>query len=278
MKQKFFTITEQSTQTSARRGTLVTDHGSFPTPLLVCPADQERMADDHAQVLWSSGLATKAHYHEHQLKAAGGLHGIYHWNGGLITTAGSWEALNSGKPFKLDQKGIHYDDGGKQVFLSPEASAKEAAVAGTDISIALSDCPPYYSSYDHLKKHTEQNNRWMKRAADSHERKQLKLFGVIEGGGLKELRQASVNFVTGLNFDGYAIGGFTKDVAADELQRVVKETAPMLPVDQPRLLSHVKDVPSLQTAVSSGVDIILASAGADIAKLQDALHQLLDNF
>lgn len=278
MTQKFFTITEQSTQTSARRGILVTDHGSFPTPLLVSPADQADTADKHVQVIWSSGLATKAHYHEHQLKEAGGLHGIYHWNGGLITTAGSWEALNSGNPIKLDQKGIHYDNHGKQVFLSPEASAKEAAVAGADIAVALSDCPPYYSSYDHLKKHTEQNNRWMKRAADSHERKQLKLFGVIEGGGLKELRQESVDFVTGLNFDGYAIGGFTKDVATDEIQRVVKETVPMLPDNQPRLLSHVKDEQSLQIAVDSGVDIILASEDADITKLQNALQRLLDNF
>ncbi|WP_367341945.1 tRNA-guanine transglycosylase [Limosilactobacillus sp.] len=276
MTNNFFTIQERSKHRAGRRGTLVTAHGTYQTPIIV-PA-----VDDHSQastsMIWANGLTTKAHYHEHQLKHDGGLHGIFHWSGGLISTAGGWEALNNSQSFQLDQKGIHVDVQGKQVFLSPEASAKEAAVAGVDIAVALSDCPPYYSSYDHIKKHVEQNNRWMKRAAQSHERQQLKMFGVIEGAGLKEMRQASVDFVTSLGFDGYEIGGLTKDVPSDELMRLVKETAPLLPDDQPRMLSRVSDPAVLQAAVNSGVDIILASPEANLAQLNKTLQKLNDNF
>lgn len=222
-------------------------------------------------MIWANGLITKARYHEHQLKHDGGLHGIFHWSGGLISTAGSWEALNNSQFFKLDQKGIHVDVHGKQVFLSPEASAKEAVAAGVDIAVALSDCPPYYSSYDHIKKHIEQNNRWMKRAAQTHERQQLKMFGVIEGAGLKEMRQASVDFVTSLGFDGYEIGGLTKDVPSDEIMRIVQETTSLLPDEQPRMLSHVSDPNVLLAAVNSGIDIILASPEANLAQLNKTL-------
>lgn len=278
MEKELFKMTAQSSQTAARRGQLVTAHGTYQTPILVAAAQDEDSAKTNDTMIWTNGLTTKARFHEHQLRTAGGLHGVYGWSGGLVNTAGSWGVFNSGHQFKLDQKGIHYQAREKQVYLSPENNVKGAVVAGADITVALSDCPPYYASYDHIKKHVEQNNRWMKRAAQSKERQQLNLFGVIEGAGLKELRQASVDFVADLGFDGYEIGGFTKDAPADEVKRVVQETAAMLPTGKPRLLSHVSDPTVLQSAVNNGVDIILASPDADVTQLQNALRQVMDNF
>lgn len=269
-----FTISQTSNRTRARRGVLITPHGTYRTPLLVKPLS----ADSDQGMAWTSGLRVKLAYHEHELKRAGGLPGLLHWPDSLIVASGSSDVFNNGHAFKLDQKGIHYVGAEKEAFLSPEVSVREAAVSGADIAIALSDCPPYYSSYDHLKKHTEQNNRWMKRATQAHDRQNVALFGVIEGGGLKELRQISIDFVTQLGFAGYVIGGLTKDVALPEASRLIQEVVPRLPAEAPRLLERVGDKELLSVAINSGVDILLASPDADLRRLQQRLSQINANF
>jgi queuine tRNA-ribosyltransferase len=81
------------------------------------------------------------------------------------------------------------------------------------------------------------------------------LFGIVQGSTDPELRAESVAALTGIGFEGYAIGGLAVGEGQAEMFRVLDFTAPLLPEAQARYLMGVGKPGDLLGAVRRGVDM-----------------------
>jgi queuine tRNA-ribosyltransferase len=69
------------------------------------------------------------------------------------------------------------------------------------------------------------------------------------------LRLQSAKALTGIGFDGYAIGGLAVGEPQETMLRVIETTAPELPTDKPRYLMGVGTPDDLVEAVARGIDM-----------------------
>lgn len=106
----------------------------------------------------------------------------------------------------------------------------------------------------------ERTHRWAKRSLDHHhslirENKRISLqalFGIVQGGREESLRKKSAEFIGGLDFDGFGIGG---SFAKEDMETVVKWVNEILPKEKPRHLLGIGEPEDLFMGVENGVDL-----------------------
>ncbi len=81
------------------------------------------------------------------------------------------------------------------------------------------------------------------------------LFGIVQGGMYLDLRQEAVTELRQMGFDGYALGGLSVGESKEVMFQIVAETAPLLPIDQPRYLMGVGMPEDILFAVKQGIDM-----------------------
>ena len=211
---------------------------------------------------------------------AGGLHAFIGRDAPLITDSGGFQVFSLARPNEADvlelksrrpskQKG---DDGlliraneagvlfksyrdGRDVALTPESSVAAQKLIGADIIIPLDELPPYAIDQKSLKKSVYMSHRWEARSLRAHLRDKRKqaMYAVVHGGVDRELRRMSVEYLSSLPFDGFAIGGsLGRD--SEELIELLRFLMPLMPKDRPNHLLGIGDVPSIDGAVPTGVD------------------------
>jgi queuine tRNA-ribosyltransferase len=126
---------------------------------------------------------------------------------------------------------------------------------GVDIMMCLDECVPYPASYEYTKNSLERTTRWAKRCTESANHGNQALFGIVQGGMFKDLREKSAGDLIGLNFDGYAIGGLSVGESAELMLSMVENTASLLPEEKPRYLMGVGTPENIVEAVKRGVDL-----------------------
>lgn len=194
---------------------------------------------------------------------SGGLHTFMQWGGPILTDSGGYQAFSMSDTAKVTDDGVtfrsHVD--GSLVSLSPERAMETQNLLGADIIMALDDCPPSVADAgeDHGRRLDQANARtirWLERCALAHARpRDQALFGIVQGGTDLERRSESARAVTGVDLPGYAIGGVAVGEGYEEIVRVVRHTAPLLPADRPRYLMGVGYERDLVAAVRAGVDM-----------------------
>jgi len=125
---------------------------------------------------------------------------------------------------------------------------------GVDIAMALDECPPYPCSRDVAAEAMERTHRWAARCLNAHEPPQA-LFGIVQGGVHEELRRASIDTISAMPFDGFAIGGVSVGEPTELQRPVVSLCAPLLPVEKTRYLMGVGHPGDILHAVSAGIDL-----------------------
>ena len=198
------------------------------------------------------------------IEGAGGLHKFMNWNGPILTDSGGFQVFSLATLMKVRDEGVEFQshiDGSKH-FLSPEDVVDLQLSFGSDIIMPLDECVPYPCAEDRAGEAVEITTDWARRSkarfnanrAKSPSKKPL-LFGIIQGSIYRNLREKSVEEITALNLDGYAIGG----VSVGEKEKLIREigtyTANLLPEEKPRYLMGVGVVADILEAVSSGVDM-----------------------
>jgi len=144
---------------------------------------------------------------------------------------------------------------GQRVFLTPESTVQHQKKLGADIIIPLDELPPYRVSKERLRESLYLSHRWEARSLREHlnNPKQQAMYAVVHGGVDRELRQESIDYLSSLPFEGFAMGGsFGK--LGDELADIVGFMAPQLPDDRPKHLLGIADLPSIRSCVVHGVD------------------------
>jgi len=253
---------------AGRRCRFVTAHGVVETPTFMpVGSDGAVRTLTPAQVVAAGGPAVVLGNTFRLLLAPGpevvaqhgGLHRFMGWERSILTDSGGFQIFSLPGAAVTDS-GIRFPDprkehAGREVWLDPEESLRIQGLLGSDIAMALDECPGYPATHAQVAAAVARTSAWAARCCFAHARPGQLLFGIVQGGTFADLRRRSIAEITGLPFDGFAIGGVSVGEGSELIHQVVAETAPQLPVDRPRYLMGVGLPEDILTAVAAGCDL-----------------------
>ena len=251
----------------ARRGVVHTPHGDIQTPIFMPVGTQatvksitpEELEEEiKAQIILSNTYHLYLRPGDELVKEAGGLHKFMNWNKPILTDCGGFQVFSLSDLRTISEDGVEFKshlDGSKH-FFSPESVMEIEEDLGADIIMAFDECCPYPSTYEYTKKSTERTTRWAARCKEAHKNTEKQgLFGIIQGGFYKDLREKSTQDLIKLDFPGYAIGGISVGEPKEEFLDILRHTAPLMPENKPRYLMGVGSPDYLIEAALAGIDM-----------------------
>jgi queuine tRNA-ribosyltransferase len=259
----------------ARTGILETPSGTVKTPVFMPVATSGSVKTLSAEEVRLLGaeiiLGNTYHLHirpgEEVIEKLGGLSKWSNWNGPILTDSGGYQAYSLGrtknKLSKIRDDGVkfrsHLD--GEMIFFSPQKVLDIQKSLGSDISMVLDDCPPIEATEKRVRQAVDRTNEWAKRSVEYwHQQKMGEqgraLFGIIQGGLFKELREMSARQIQSLPFDGIAVGGVAiASEGKEKIDRAVDYVAPLLDKARPHYLMGVGEPIDLIRMVDKGIDM-----------------------
>lgn len=267
-----FTLHHTDPETSARAGTVETDHGKIETPIFmpvgtvgsVKAVSQQALTEDiKAQIILGNTYHLFLRPGTDTLQQAGGLHGFMHWDGPILTDSGGYQVYSLAANRKLTEEGVTFSshiDGSKHMF-TPERVVDIQRTIGSDIMMVLDECPPYPSEYDYAKKSMEMTHRWAVRCKAHWEKEppmyghSQALFPIIQGSTYRDLRTQSTEFIAELDLPGNAIGGLSVGEPHEVMYEFTELSCNILPKDKPRYLMGVGTPENLLECIALGIDM-----------------------
>jgi queuine tRNA-ribosyltransferase len=249
----------------ARRGVVETAHGRFETPAFMPVGTQgsvkgvlpEQLRDLGAEILLCNTYHLYLRPGTEVIQRFEGLHRFMHWDGPILTDSGGFQVFSLAKLRKMTEEGVRFQshiDGSSHLF-SPERSIEVQAALGSDIMMALDECPPGTSNRNEVIRSLELTARWLKRCVETPKRDYQNLFGIVQGGMFEDLRQKSLERTLEFDLPGYALGGFSVGEEKSLMRRVIEGIAPGLPLEKPRYLMGVGIPEDLIFAIDLGLDL-----------------------
>ena len=180
------------------------------------------------------------------------------WDRPILTDSGGFQVFSLGALRTISEEGVEFKshlDGSKHLF-TPEKVMEIEEDLGADIIMAFDECVEHGASYEYTKQSMERTTRWAKRCKDAHTNiDEQSLFGIIQGGFYKDLRDKSLEDLVALDLPGYAIGGISVGETKEEFLDILRYTAPKMPEDKPRYLMGVGTPDYLIEAAMAGIDM-----------------------
>ncbi|MBC7788136.1 MAG: tRNA guanosine(34) transglycosylase Tgt [Methylophilaceae bacterium] len=249
----------------ARRGTVHLTHGDVQTPAFmpvgtygtVKAMSPSELKEIDAHIVLGNTFHLWLRPGLDVIEAHGGLHQFMGWDGPILTDSGGFQVWSLGKLRKISEEGVKFRSpiNGDSCFLTPEESMRIQKVLNADIVMIFDECTPYPATIKEANDSMQLSLRWAKRSKAAHEGNPNALFGIIQGGMYEDLRDISLNGLTEIGFDGYAIGGLSVGEPKENMLRILAHIAPKMPSDKPRYLMGVGRPEDLVAAVSNGVDM-----------------------
>lgn len=260
-----FAFTVEAVDGRARAGTLVTPHGSVPTPLFmpvgtaatVKGVDIGRVGETGAKML----LANTYHLHlrpgEEMVERGGGLARFMGWNGPTLTDSGGFQVFSLAQQVKVTEEGAFFRShiNGSPVTLTPERATVIQEKLGADIAMQLDHVVSLPNDRATVADAMRRSVRWASRCKDAHQRNDQALFGIVQGGLEPDLRRESAEALVEIGFPGYAVGGLSVGEGPEAMRATLEATVPWLPADRPRYLMGVGQPQDIVMAVAAGVDM-----------------------
>jgi len=123
--------------------------------------------------------------------------------------------------------------------------------------MAFDECPALPATVDEVAKSMRMSMRWAQRSRDAFgDRPGHALFGIMQGGVTRELREESAEALKAIGFEGYAIGGLAVGEGQEAMFGVLDYAPGFLPEDKPRYLMGVGKPDDIVGAVQRGVDMM----------------------
>ncbi|WP_298272896.1 tRNA guanosine(34) transglycosylase Tgt [Geobacter sp.] len=259
-----FTLRKMDKSTSARRGTLVTPHGTIETPIFMPVGTHAAMkAMTPAQVKETGAqiiLSNTYHLHlrpgEELVARAGGLHRFMAWDGPILTDSGGFQVFSLPNK-RITEEGAYFrhEVTGEEIFLDPARAIAIQEALGADIIMAFDECIPYPCDRQYAARSTRKTLRWAEQCRKAQTRKDQALFGIVQGSVFEDLRAMCAKELVQMDFPGYAIGGVSVGEGLELLKKVVECTAPFLPENKPRYLMGVGLPEDIFESVERGIDM-----------------------
>ncbi|MFX0559041.1 tRNA guanosine(34) transglycosylase Tgt [Tepidibacillus infernus] len=261
-----YELIKKDKKTGARLGRLHTPHGVIETPIFMPVGTQatvkamspEELKEMNAQIILSNTYHLFLRPGHEIVKEAGGLHSFMNWDRPILTDSGGFQVFSLSDLRNITEEGVHFRNhlSGEKLFIGPETSIKIQNALGSDIMMAFDECPPYPAEREYVKQSLERTTRWAERSLKAHQRpNDQALFGIVQGGMYKDLREQSAKEITSLDFPGYAVGGLSVGEPKDMMYEVLEYTTSLLPENKPRYLMGVGDPESLFEGVIRGIDM-----------------------
>ena len=250
---------------AARRGRLTFPRGVVETPAFmpvgtygtVKAMTPEELREVGAQIILGNTFHLLLRPGAEVIVSHGDLHDFMHWPGPILTDSGGFQVFSLGKLRRIKEEGVHFRSpiDGSRVFMGPEESLAMQRALGSDIVMIFDDCTPYPATPEQARASMERSLRWAARSKAAHGDNPAALFGIVQGGMYEELRAESLAGLTGIGFDGYAIGGLSVGEPEADRLRILDFLADRLPADRPRYLMGVGTPADIVQAVLRGIDM-----------------------
>lgn len=268
-----FQLISQAPDSRARAGLISTDHGEIETPIFmpvgtvgsVKAVHQRELRDDiKAQIILGNTYHLYLRPGCDIIRSAGGLHKFNGWERPILTDSGGFQVFSLTSNRKLKEEGAHFRshiDGSKHLF-TPENVVDIQRVLGSDIMMALDECPPGTSDYDYAEKSLSLTQRWLLRGWERFRNTEplyghrQAFFPIVQGCVYPDLRRDSAKFVADLGAEGNAIGGLAVGEPTEKMYEMIEIVNEELPEDRPRYLMGVGTPANILEAIDRGVDMM----------------------
>jgi queuine tRNA-ribosyltransferase len=267
-----FIVENSTNSSSARAGTITTDHGVIETPIFMpvgtvgsvkAVNQQQLKLDIQAQIILGNTYHLYLRPGTAVLEAAGGLHQFNGWHSPILTDSGGYQVFSLASNRKIKEEGVVFQshiDGSKHLF-SPESVMDTQRSIGADIIMAFDECPPYPSDYVYAKKSMELTHRWLDRCFKRLDETPDKygytqnLFPIVQGSTYKDLRTASCEYIASKGAVGNAIGGLSVGEPPEMMYEFTALCTEHLPQNKPRYLMGVGTPWNLLECIDLGIDM-----------------------
>ncbi|MCA9513654.1 MAG: tRNA guanosine(34) transglycosylase Tgt [Myxococcales bacterium] len=261
----FELLTTDAGGTEARRGRVTTAHGVVETPVFmpvgtlgtVKALTPAHLLEIGAEIILGNTYHLYLRPGLEVVEALGGLHRMAAWSRPILTDSGGFQVFSLRDSARIKESGVtfrsHLD--GSAHELSPERAIAIQETLGSDIMMAFDECPPASASPAAMRAAVERTTRWAKRCIAARTREDNALFGIVQGGTDRALRERSLADLVDLPFDGLALGGLSVGESRELTWSTVAALAPQLPADRPRYLMGVGTPEDLLVCIGHGVDM-----------------------
>jgi queuine tRNA-ribosyltransferase len=262
-----FSFTLQATDGAARTGVIDTPRGQIRTPAFMPVGTAatvkamlpESVAATGADILLGNTYHLMLRPGAERVARMGGLHRFMNWDKPILTDSGGFQVMSLAGLRKLTEEGVTFSshiDGSKH-HLTPETSMQIQRSLGSDIVMAFDECPALPATEAEVAASMRLSMRWAQRSRDAFgDRPGHALFGIMQGGVTRDLREESAAALQQIGFDGYAIGGLAVGEGQEAMFGVLDYAPGFLPEDKPRYLMGVGKPDDIVGAVQRGVDMM----------------------
>ena len=266
-----FTLQHNDPQSSARAGTIHTDHGDIHTPIFMPVGTvgsvkgvqlRDLKEDINAEIILGNTYHLYLRPGTAVLEAAGGLHRFNGFDRPMLTDSGGFQVFSLVGIRKISTEGVEFRshiDGSKH-FFTPEGVMDIERSIGADIMMAFDECPPGTAPYDYARKSLTLTHHWLERCIRRFNETEPRygyrqaLYPIVQGCTYRDLRTESAEFVASKNAKGNAIGGLAVGEPAEVMYEMIELVNGILPKDRPRYLMGVGTPANILEAIALGVD------------------------
>ena len=267
-----FTIEGFDPKSSARAGTMKTDHGTIQTPIFmpvgtagtVKGVHQTELKDEiNADIILGNTYHLYLRPQTPILEQAGGLHKFISWERPILTDSGGYQVYSLSNSRKINEEGVKFKShiDGSSHFFSPEFSMEIQRSIGADIIMAFDECTPYPCDYGYAKRSMHMTHRWLDRCtkylnanSEKYGYRQI-FFPIVQGSTYKDLRKESAEYIANTGAEGNAIGGLSVGEPAEEMYEMTEVVTGVLPKDKPRYLMGVGTPINILENIALGIDM-----------------------
>ncbi|MBI4673029.1 MAG: tRNA guanosine(34) transglycosylase Tgt [Chloroflexi bacterium] len=165
---------------------------------------------------------------------------------------------------KIDDEGVTFNShlDGSIIRLTPQRSIEIQHQLGADLILAFDECTSPLDTYDYTRAALGRTHRWAVRCLEQHaktKRTYQNLFGIVQGGAYRDLREESARVIGNLQFEGLAIGG-SLGKSKNDMHAILEWTIPLLPDGKPRHLLGIGEIEDILNGVERGIDLFDCAA------------------
>ncbi|MBN2372344.1 tRNA guanosine(34) transglycosylase Tgt [bacterium] len=260
-----FTPLAHDIKTKARLGVLKTDHGTVDTPVFmpvgtlgtvkaVTPNDLDQIG---IEILLGNAYHLYLRPGIQVIEAHGGLHRFIGWPHPILTDSGGYQIMSLGRLVEVKTEGVTFQShlDGSTIFLKPEDVMSIQKSLGSDIAMCLDECTGYPATYEETKRSMDISMIWAERCKRFDSGIQA-VFGIVQGGTYKDLREKSAKGLVAMDFDGYALGGLSVGEEKFVTYSIMRHSLDFFPEDRPRYVMGMGSPADIFEAVACGSDMM----------------------
>jgi queuine tRNA-ribosyltransferase len=261
-----FSFTLHKTDGQARLGTVSTAHGDIQTPVFmpvgtaatVKAMMPESVAATGAKIVLGNTYHLMLRPGADRIERLGGLHQFMNWPGPILTDSGGFQVMSLAKLRKLTEDGVAFQShiDGSRHMLTPESSTEIQRKLDATVTMAFDECTPFPVDRKGAAESMRLSMRWAVRSREAFvKRPGYGQFGIVQGSIFQDLRAESVEALTKLDFEGYAVGGLAVGEGQELMFKTLEHTTPLMPAEKPRYLMGVGKPGDIVGAVMRGIDM-----------------------